>query len=141
MLTTCLTFFGTFWIIDAGISSGVVSFTTENRSWADLGLLPAILLIWSFGYIYGAIFVAMLARKQEKAADLYGWKLIGGVDHFISAMQKCTDLNLIVFDKNSQWKYAHPATAVRIEAAKEYARTREAAGVTATVAVTAQTGD
>src|SRR5258708_5599578 len=63
----CLTFCGIFWMIDAGISSGVVSSGSENTSWTDLGLLPGVFLIWSFGYIYSAIFVAMLARKQEKA--------------------------------------------------------------------------
>ncbi len=132
----CLSFLGTFWLIDAGISSGVVSFTTENTSWTNLGLVPAIFLMWSFGYVYGAIFVAMLARKQEKTADLYGWKLIGGVDHFISAMQKLTNLNLVVFDKNSQWKYTHPATADRVEEAKKYARM---SGFPDVAAVAAQT--
>jgi hypothetical protein len=36
-------------------------------------------------------------------------------------MRKLTALNLIVFDKNSEWRYMHPPTADRIAAAERYA--------------------
>ena len=64
--------------------------------------------------------MAAMSRRQERAADLFSWKIIGSARPFISAMQKITALNLIIFDKGSQWKYMHPPTPDRIAAAEQY---------------------
>jgi STE24 endopeptidase len=119
----CLTFFVIFWLVDLVISIGLISAGGQEVSWTDLSRIPAILLVWGMGYLYTAIPIVALARRQEKAADAYSWKLMGGVEHFISSLQKLTDLNLVVFDRKSQWQYSHPSTASRIEAAREYAKT------------------
>ncbi len=68
---------------------------------------------------------AMLSRKQERAADLFSWTLIGRSGPFITAMRKLTDLNLIVFDKKAEWKYMHPPTADRIAAAERFAKAHD----------------
>jgi STE24 endopeptidase len=132
----CLTFFVIFWLVDLVVSIGLISAGGQEVSWTDLSRMPAILLVWSMGYLYSAIPIVAFARRQEKAADAYGWKLMGGVEHFISAMQKLTDLNLVVFDRKSQWQYSHPSTASRIEAAREYSKTHfvQNAAAAATVA-------
>lgn len=127
-------FCGIFWIINASVHSGLVLFVNENAGWVDLKLIPGIFLFWQLGHIYGNLLIAALARRQEKAADLYSWKLIGGTKHFISAMQKLTNLNLIVYDRNAQWKYMHPPTPDRIMAAEQYEREHS------NVASTAQVG-
>ncbi|MGH9516825.1 MAG: M48 family metalloprotease [Terriglobales bacterium] len=130
----CASFFVIFWLVGSVINLGLISSPEQDVNWTDLSRLPFILLLLSMGYLYSAIPMIALARRQEKAADAYSWKLVGGVDHFISAMQKLTDLNLVVFDKKSQWKYSHPATTSRIDAAREYAKThlvRNAAAATA----------
>jgi Zn-dependent protease with chaperone function len=125
-----------FWLVDLVVSIGLISAGGQEVSWTDLSRMPAILLVWSMGYLYSAIPIVAFARRQEKAADAYGWKLMGGVEHFISAMQKLTDLNLVMFDRKSQWQYSHPSTASRIEAAREYAKTHfiKNAAAAATVA-------
>jgi Zn-dependent protease with chaperone function len=91
-------------------------------AWTDLRFLPGIFLFWAIGHLQGTLLLAALARRQEKAADLYGWSLIGRVEPFITAIKKLTDLNLIVYDKTSQWRYLHPATTERIAAAQQYAK-------------------
>jgi hypothetical protein len=37
-------------------------------------------------------------------------------------MKKLSELNLIVYDKSSEWKFFHPATADRIAAAEQFSR-------------------
>ncbi|HEX3103134.1 MAG TPA: M48 family metalloprotease [Terriglobales bacterium] len=118
----CLTFFAMFWLMDLVINIGLISFQSQDDSWTNLSRIPGILLVGSMAYLYSAVPVVALSRRQERAADAYGWKLVGGVDHFISAMEKLTDLNLVVFDRKSQWQYSHPTTASRIDAARKYAK-------------------
>jgi len=131
----CLTFFVMFWLMDLVINIGLISFHSQDDSWTNLSRIPGILLVWSMGYLYSAIPVVALSRQQERAADAYGWKLVGGVDHFISAMEKLTDLNLVFFDKKSQWQYSHPTTASRIDAAREYAKIHFVQNITPRAAV------
>jgi len=64
--------------------------------WNDLTLVPGLFLYWICAYIYGNVLLAMLARKQERAADLYSWTLMGRSGPFITAMRKLTELNLFV---------------------------------------------
>jgi len=113
---------GIFWVIDAAVRNGLVWFADDSVDWTDLRLLPGIFLFWAIGHLQGTLLLAALARRQEKAADLYGWSLIGRVEPFITAIKKLTDLNLIVYDKTSQWRYLHPATTERIAAAQQYAK-------------------
>lgn len=115
-------FCGIFWLINLAVDNGLMLFVSENSNWFDLRLLPGFFLFWSCGYIYCGVILAVLARRQEKAADLYCWKLVARVEPFITAMRKITDLNLMVFDKNSEWKYSHPSTSDRIAAAEQYGK-------------------
>jgi len=88
------------------------------------------------------MFLSALSRRQEKAADLYSWTLIGRAGPFITAMRKFTVPNLIVFDKNSEWKYMHPPTADRIAAAEEYAKAHgETITAAASAGATSSVGD
>jgi len=121
-------FCGIFWIINTAVGNGLVWFADQNNiSWADLKLVPGVFCLWSFGYIYANLIVANLSRRQEKTADRYSWKLMGTAKPFIAAMHKLNDLNLIVFDKSSQWRYHHPPTADRVLAAEQYAQESQAA--------------
>jgi len=69
----------------------------------------------------------MLARKQERAADLYSWTLMGRSGPFITAMRKLTELNLFVFDRRSEWRLTHPATSdpPTIAAAERFAKAHD----------------
>jgi Zn-dependent protease with chaperone function len=100
----------------------LVPFTGQNLGWRDLTLVPGFLLLWTFGRVYGNLLMTSLARRQERAADLYSWELTGRAEPFITAMRKMTALNLVVFDKRSEWQYAHPPTADRIAAAEAFAK-------------------
>jgi len=107
-------------VINFAVVNGLVWLGTERLGWNDLNLVPGTLVIFVFGQFYGNFFMAALSRGQERAADLYSWKLTGSTAPFISAMRKLQDLNLIVFDKRTQWNRSHPATAERIAAAQQY---------------------
>ncbi|HLY59271.1 MAG TPA: M48 family metalloprotease [Terriglobia bacterium] len=113
-----------FLTIDGAVGTGMLPFAPDITSWNDSRLLPGFFLVWGFGWTYGTIIMGALARRQEKAADLYSWKLLGRVRPFITAMRKITALNLIEFDRSSQWKYSHPSTAIRIEEAVLYAKSQ-----------------
>jgi STE24 endopeptidase len=115
-------FCGIFGVISLIVQTEVIWFAETGKGWADLKLIPGLFFLWQIGYVYGRLIVAALARKQEKEADLFGWKLMSGSKAFISAMQKLTALNLVVFDKGTQWKYQHPPTADRIAAAAQFER-------------------
>jgi STE24 endopeptidase len=117
-----LVFCGIFWVINAAVMSGLVWFGNKRLGWANLNLIPGILVMYVFGWFYGHFIMAALSRRQERAADLYSWKLMGRTAPFIAAMRKLEELNLIVFDKSAQWKHGHPSTAERIAAAKHYER-------------------
>jgi STE24 endopeptidase len=122
LLLQGIVFSAIFFCINFAVRHGLVWFSGENLGWADLKLLPGIYLYWSCGRVYGNFILGMLSRKHEKAADLYSWKLIGRAEPFITGMRKLSDLNMIVFDKGSEWKYAHPATAERLAAAEHFAK-------------------
>lgn len=122
ILLQSLVFSVIFYLINFAVRHDLVCFIDHNAGWRDLTLLPGFYLYWTCGFIYGTMLLSSLSRRQEKAADLYSWKLSGRSEPFISAMRKLTSLNLIVFDKNSQWKYMHPPTADRIAAAELYAK-------------------
>jgi STE24 endopeptidase len=111
-----------FWLINASVTNSLLWFADPETGWGNLKLVPAVFLCWQVGYIYGNLIMAAMSRRQEKAADLFSWKIIGSAKPFISAMHKFTALNLIVFDKGSQWKYMHPPTPDRIAAAEQYER-------------------
>ena len=111
-----------FGCIDFAVRHGLVWFVDGNLAWADLKLLPGFFFYWTCGHSYGGLIIAILSRRQEKAADLYSWKLTGRAQAFITGLRKLADANLIVFDKGSEWRYAHPATAERIAAAEKFAR-------------------
>jgi STE24 endopeptidase len=115
-----LIFCGVFFVINGLVGTDLIWFADKNEGWKDAKLVPGIFFYWTIGNIYGNIIMAALARRQEKAADLYSWKLMGRTQPFITAMQKLGALNLITFDKSSQWKYMHPPTPDRIAAAQEY---------------------
>jgi STE24 endopeptidase len=125
-----------FGCIDFAVRHGLVWFAGENLGWADLKLLPGFFFYWTCGRAYGSVIVAALSRRQEKEADLYSWKLTGRAESFITALRKLSDTNLIVFDKGSEWRYAHPATAERLAAAEKFARANGElpAAISATVA-------
>jgi STE24 endopeptidase len=123
LLLQCFIFVAIFFAINFAVRHDLVCFTDNNRGWQDLTLLPGFFLYWNFAYIYGNMILSSLSRKHERAADLYSWTLIGRASPFIAAMRKLTALNLLVFDKSSEWKYMHPPTADRIAAAEKFART------------------
>lgn len=120
MLFQCAILCGIFWVINFAVVNGLVWLGTERLGWNDLNLVPGTLVIFVFGQFYGKFFMAALSRRQERAADLYSWKLTGGTAPFISAMRKLQELNLIVFDKHTQWNRSHPATAERIATAQQH---------------------
>jgi STE24 endopeptidase len=117
-----LVFSGIFFCINYAVHKGLVWFAGDNLAWTDLNLLPGFFLYWTCGRVYGNILIASRSRKQERAADLYSWKLIGRAGPFITAMRKLSNLNLIVFDKGSEWRFMHPPTGDRIAAAEHFAR-------------------
>jgi len=108
-------------VINFAVHNGLVWFADESLGWADLKLVPGFFLFWTCGRLYGNFIIAALSRRQEREADLYSWKLTGRAESFITGLRKLTDNNLMVFDKGSQWKYAHPATAERLAAAEKFA--------------------
>jgi STE24 endopeptidase len=122
LLLQCLIFVAIFWAINFAVRHDLVCFADNTRSWRDLSAVPGFLLYWNCACIYGNSILASLSRKHEKAADLYSWMLIGRAAPFIAAMRKLTALNVMVFDKGSEWKYRHPPTADRIAAAEQFAR-------------------
>jgi STE24 endopeptidase len=122
LLLQSLVFVAIFYVIGLAVRYRLVIFADGNESWSDLTLVPCFLIFWSCGYIYGNVLLAVLSRKQERAADLFSWTLMGRSGPFITAMRKLTELNLIVFDKKSEWKFMHPATSDRIAAAEQFAR-------------------
>jgi STE24 endopeptidase len=111
-----------FGCLDFAVRHGLVWFAGDTSGWTDLTLVPGFFLYWTCGRAYSNILVAAISRRQEKEADLYSWKLTGCPQSFITGMQKLSDNNLIVFDRSSEWKYAHPATAVRLAAAEKFLR-------------------
>ena len=115
-----LIFCGVLFVINGLVGTDLIWFADKNEGWKDAKLVPGIFFYWTIGNIYGNFIMAALARKQEKAADLYSWKLMGRTQPFITAMKKLSALNLITFDKSTQWKYTHPPTPDRIVAAEEY---------------------
>jgi STE24 endopeptidase len=115
-------FSGIFFCINFAVLHDLLAFTHESRVWTNLALVPGLFLYWTCGRIYGNFIVSGLSRKQEREADLYSWKLIGRSEPFIAAMKKLSDLNLIVYDKSSEWRFFHPATADRIAAAEQFAK-------------------
>jgi Zn-dependent protease with chaperone function len=122
LLLQSLIFVGIFYVLNLAVRHQFVIFSDGNLGWNDLTLVPGFFIYWSCVYLYGKVLLGMLSRKQETAADLYSWTLIGRSGPFISAMRKLTELNLIVFDKKSEWKFMHPATVDRIVAAEQFAR-------------------
>jgi Zn-dependent protease with chaperone function len=106
------------------VHNGLVLFAGLNDSlgWANLALIPGFFFYWTCGRAYGNILVAAFSRRNEKAADLFAWKLIGRVEPFVTALRKLSDTNLIVFDKKSEWRFGHPAMAERLAAAERFAK-------------------
>ena len=125
LLLQSLIFVGIFYAIGLAVYYRLVIFADGNGSWNELTLVPGFFIYWSCAYVYGNILMAMLSRKQERAADLFSWTLIGRSGPFITAMRKLTDLNLIVFDKKAEWRYMHPPTADRIVAAERFAKAHD----------------
>jgi STE24 endopeptidase len=123
LLLQSLIFVATFYVIGLAVRYRLVIIADGNGSWSDLTLVPGFFIFWSFGYLYGNVLLNMLARKQERAADLYSWTLLGCSGPFITAMRKLTELNLFVFDKKSEWRFTHPATSDRIAAAEQFTKT------------------
>jgi STE24 endopeptidase len=121
VLCQAVIFCGIFWVINFTVVNELIWFGDARLGWANLNIIPAVLVIYVFGNFYGDIFMKALYRGQERTADLYSWKLMGHTSSFITAMRKLQDLNLIVFDKRAQWQYTHPATSERIAAAEKYA--------------------
>lgn len=135
-----------FCLILGGISfavhNGLVWFADQSLGWTDLTLIPGFFFYWTCGRLYGNFIIAALSRRQEREADLYSWRLVGRVEPFITGLRKLTEINLVVFDKGSQWKYSHPATAERLAAAEKFARANgEAAPPIPTAAVPESEGN
>jgi STE24 endopeptidase len=124
LLLRSFVFVLSMYVIDLAVRYQVVVLADRNPTWSDLTLVPGFFLYWGCTYVYGNILVAALSRKQERAADIYSWTLIGRAAPFITAMRKLTNLNLIDFDKKSEWKHMHPSTAGRIAAAEQFAKAR-----------------
>jgi STE24 endopeptidase len=122
LLLQSLIFVATFYVIGLAVRYRLVILADGNGSWSDLTLVPGFFIFWSFGYLYGNILLNMLSRKQERAADLYSWTLMGRSGPFITAMRKLTELNLFVFDRRSEWRFTHPATSDRIADAEQFAK-------------------
>ncbi|HKW64109.1 MAG TPA: M48 family metalloprotease [Candidatus Acidoferrum sp.] len=122
LLLQSLIFIVILGIINFAVRIDLIAFVDENKGWRDLRLLPGFFLYWNLAYIWGHMLLSSLSRKQEKAADLYSWNLMGRAAPFITAMRKLSDLNLIVFDKDSAWRYMHPPIADRLAAAEKFAK-------------------
>lgn len=122
LLLQSLIFVFIFYVIGLAVRYQLVMFADGNGSWNDLTLVPGFFFYWICAYIYGNVLLAMLSRKQERAADLYSWTLLGRSGPFITAMRKLTELNLFVFDRRSEWRFTHPATSDRIAAAEQFAK-------------------
>jgi len=124
LIVQSLIFTGILGCIGFAVQHDLVTFVDKNMGWQDLTLLPGVFLYWTLGNIYGRLVLGAFARKNEREADLFSWRLIGRAEPFITAMRKLSDLNLIVFDKNSEGRYMHPPTADRIAAAEQFAKAR-----------------
>lgn len=117
-----------FSLLFAGMSfavhNGLVMFVGLNDTlgWANLALIPGFFFYWTCGRAYGNILIAAFSRRNERAADLFAWKLIGRVEPFITGLRKLSDTNLIVFGKKSEWRFGHPAMAERLAAAERFAK-------------------
>lgn len=92
-----------------------------NVSFNNATSVPTIYLCWLVLTVYLRMVLAKFWRAQERAADLFAWKLTGDVESFISAMQKLMEHNLIGYEKSGSWRFSHPAIPERIQAAREYA--------------------
>jgi STE24 endopeptidase len=122
LLLQSLIFVAIFYVIGLAVRYQLVMFGDGNGTWNDLTLVPGLVSYWICAYIYGNVLLNRLSRKQERAADLFSWTLMGRSGPFITAMRKLTELNLFVFDRRSEWKFTHPATSDRIAAAEQFAK-------------------
>src|SRR6266403_4474166 len=122
LLLQSLIFVFIFYVIGLAVRYQLVMFADGNGTWNDLTLVPGFFFYWICAYIYGSVLLATLSRKQERAADLFSWTLMGRSGPFITAMRKLTELNLFVFDRRSEWRFTHPATSDRIAAAEQFAK-------------------
>ncbi|HUN87331.1 MAG TPA: M48 family metalloprotease [Terriglobales bacterium] len=119
MLFATLLFLPIFWIAHAIVTFQLVP---APAGWTNPGLVPVFWCVWLYLTLGTNLLKARLTRQQERRADRFAWEHIPSVLPFIPAMKKITALNLITFEKSSEWKYTHPATPDRITAAEQYAR-------------------
>jgi STE24 endopeptidase len=85
----------------------------------DFGYIPAFWLAYSILSIYAQLALASRSRRQERAADLYAWKLMGTSKSFISGLQKLTAANLVHVKKGSK-RFGHPSLEERMAAAEQF---------------------
>ena len=121
LLRTAL-FVPVLWAVQGAILYRLV--LGADGGWSNPAVVSAFWCLWLLLTIYGNLVMAAVARRQERAADRFSWEQIPSVLPFISAMNKFTAVNLVAYDKSSEWKYTHPATPERIAAAQKFARDR-----------------
>lgn len=122
-----------FWAVQQLVSYRLVP-GAEQR-WENAAFVPVFWCMWLMLSLYGNLVMARVARKQERQADRFAFEHVASVLPFISAMKKLTDLNLITYDKSSEWKYTHPATPERIAAAEKFAAERGQVAANAEAAI------
>jgi STE24 endopeptidase len=79
----------------------------------DFATLPGLWLGYTILSVYAQFGLAFRSRQQERAADLYAWKLMGSSSAFISGLRKLTEANLIHVKKGSK-RFGHPSLEERI---------------------------
>ncbi|MGZ4814348.1 MAG: M48 family metalloprotease [Terriglobales bacterium] len=121
LLRTAL-FVPVLWAVQAAILYQL--FPGTEAGWSNPAVVPVFWCLWLMLTLYSNIAMAAVARSQERSADRFAWEQVPSVLPFISAMNRFTSLNLVAYDKGSEWKHTHPATTERIAAAEKFAHER-----------------
>jgi STE24 endopeptidase len=115
-------FLPVLWAVQAAILYEL--FPGTSGGWSNPAVVPVFWVMWLMLSLYSNLAMFVLTRRQEHRADRFAWEQLPSVQPFITGMKKITELNLVSYDKGSQWKHTHPATPERIAAAERYARER-----------------
>jgi len=89
----------------------------------DVAGLPLLVLIFAVVGLAALPLVNLFSRHLERAADHFAFKLTGGTDIFISAMEHLADLNLSESDPHPVVEFlfqSHPSPVKRIQAARDF---------------------
>jgi len=89
----------------------------------DVAGLPLLVLVFALVGLLALPLVNLLSRRLEQAADRFALKSTGLSDHFISAMERLSSLNLSESDPHPVIEFlflSHPSPARRIQAARDF---------------------